>query len=396
MDTYTSQQQQQQSTATQPPSLLLPSNFVESIKNELSSGSASGDCKSIESDSCSSTSYMSSSGGETETSRRQETKLFVGNLPMSTTLPELLEVFKKYGPVNEALSVVKDQNYAFIHFYNKKDAEVAMREVNDSLFKDRYIRVQFSTSQGYATNKSRSQAERQRLLLEAQEKFHSNSSSFRPINSSSFSMYDLNQYAIDSRPDSVRPITGRNSQASSMSTSPSWQQFGSAAPCTNSSLLMPAMPAAFKRPAPIQKPCSSSKSSSIISLDAFQYQSAANQQQLLNYYYAQLQQQQQAQRQAALIQQQLQYQQKLQQQQRLLWEQRYSNMMAAAAAAAPHRSSGLMSRSATSDALTLQSATLSDYAMLSSLAAASSNSSNPSSHQLPRSSTLYTMRNNNI
>lgn len=82
----------------------------------------------------------------------QITKLFVGNLPTSTTLPELLAVFKKYGPVNEKLSVVKDQNYAFIHFYNRKDAQIALQEVNDSLFKDRYIRVQFSTSQGYTFN----------------------------------------------------------------------------------------------------------------------------------------------------------------------------------------------------------------------------------------------------
>ena len=77
------------------------------------------------------------------------TKLFVGNLPTSTTLPELLAVFRKYGPVNDKLSVVKDQNYAFIHFFNRKDAKVALKEVNDSLFKDRYIRVQFSTSQGF-------------------------------------------------------------------------------------------------------------------------------------------------------------------------------------------------------------------------------------------------------
>lgn len=55
--------------------------------------------------------------------------------------------------MNEKLSVVKDHNYAFIHFYNRKDAQVALKEVNDSLFKDRYIRVQFSTSQGYTFNK---------------------------------------------------------------------------------------------------------------------------------------------------------------------------------------------------------------------------------------------------
>jgi RNA recognition motif-containing protein len=84
------------------------------------------------------------------------TKLFVGNLPTSTTLQELLIVFKKFGPVNEKLSVVKDHNYAFIHFYNRKDAQVALKEVNDSLFKDRYIRVQFSTSQGYTYSKFKS------------------------------------------------------------------------------------------------------------------------------------------------------------------------------------------------------------------------------------------------
>ena len=88
-----------------------------------------------------------------EESNKHVTKLFVGNLPTSTTLQELLAVFKRFGPVNEKLSVVKDQNYAFIHFYNRKDAQVALQEVNDSLFKDRYIRVQFSTSQGYTFNK---------------------------------------------------------------------------------------------------------------------------------------------------------------------------------------------------------------------------------------------------
>lgn len=76
-------------------------------------------------------------------------KLFVGNLPASTKLCELLEFFKKYGPINEKLSVVKDQNYAFVHFYNEDDAKRALKEANDSLFKNRYIRVQFSTSQAH-------------------------------------------------------------------------------------------------------------------------------------------------------------------------------------------------------------------------------------------------------
>jgi RNA recognition motif-containing protein len=76
---------------------------------------------------------------EEEHEDKHVTKFFVGNLPTSTTLPELLAVFKRLGPVNEKLSVVKDQNYAFIHFYNRDDAKVALQEINDSLFKDRYM-----------------------------------------------------------------------------------------------------------------------------------------------------------------------------------------------------------------------------------------------------------------
>ena len=76
-------------------------------------------------------------------------KLFVGNLPTNTTLKELIDLFSKFGPVNEELSVVKDDNYAFIHFLNECDAQMAFKELNDSFFKNRYIRVQYSTSQGH-------------------------------------------------------------------------------------------------------------------------------------------------------------------------------------------------------------------------------------------------------
>jgi RNA recognition motif-containing protein len=84
-----------------------------------------------------------------ETKQIDYKKLFVGNLPSSTKLEEIIEFFKKYGPINEKLSVVKDQNYAFVHFYNEEDAKIALKEANDSLFKNRYIRVQFSTSQAH-------------------------------------------------------------------------------------------------------------------------------------------------------------------------------------------------------------------------------------------------------
>jgi RNA recognition motif-containing protein len=82
-------------------------------------------------------------------------KLFVGNLPTNTTLQELIGLFGKYGTVNERLSVVKEDNYAFIHFYNEKDAQLAYKELNDSFFKNRYIRVQYSVSNAHI-KKSRS------------------------------------------------------------------------------------------------------------------------------------------------------------------------------------------------------------------------------------------------
>ncbi len=86
-------------------------------------------------------------GGSSSNSDRK--KLFVGNLPSNTTLEELIELFGKFGKVNEKLSVVKDDNYAFMHYFTEKDAELAHRELNDSFFKNRYIRVQFSVSQGH-------------------------------------------------------------------------------------------------------------------------------------------------------------------------------------------------------------------------------------------------------
>ena len=87
--------------------------------------------------------------GNNNNSNCDRKKLFIGNLPSNTTIEELVELFSRYGRVNEKLSVVKDDNYAFIHFYSEKDAEVAQLMINDSLFKNRYIRVQYSVSNGH-------------------------------------------------------------------------------------------------------------------------------------------------------------------------------------------------------------------------------------------------------
>lgn len=78
-----------------------------------------------------------------------KTKLFVGNLPDSTHLDELVDLFGRFGPINHRLSVVKEGNYAFIHFYAESDALSAMRELNGVLLRNRYIRVEYSNSSGH-------------------------------------------------------------------------------------------------------------------------------------------------------------------------------------------------------------------------------------------------------
>ena len=81
--------------------------------------------------------------------KNSKTKLFVGNLPSDTTLEELINLFSKYGRVNEQLSIVKQDHYAFVHFYYEPEAVNALNNLNNSLFKNRYIRVQYSTSYGH-------------------------------------------------------------------------------------------------------------------------------------------------------------------------------------------------------------------------------------------------------
>lgn len=73
-------------------------------------------------------------------------KLFVGNIPRTATLEDIISVFQRFGQIDEAHCAIKDNNYAFIHFYRREDAEQAQRELNNSLFMNRYIRVMFSNS----------------------------------------------------------------------------------------------------------------------------------------------------------------------------------------------------------------------------------------------------------
>lgn len=83
----------------------------------------------------------------------ERTKLFVGNLPDGTALVELFELFKPYGHINHQLCVVKEGNYAFIHFFSERAAEKALNAVNGVWFRNRYLRVEYSVSNGHLPKK---------------------------------------------------------------------------------------------------------------------------------------------------------------------------------------------------------------------------------------------------
>lgn len=97
----------------------------------------------------SNSSSYSSSNSHTTTKNTDRTKLFVGNLSGDTTLTDLFELFGQFGNLNYQLSALKDDNYAFIHYFNERSAEEAIRCLNGTYFKNRYIHVEYSNSDGH-------------------------------------------------------------------------------------------------------------------------------------------------------------------------------------------------------------------------------------------------------
>src|SRR5262245_3922865 len=73
-------------------------------------------------------------------------KLFVGNLPFSTTEENLNQMFAVYGQV-DSVSVVRDKlsgqprGFAFVEMGNKAEAEAAIQGINGSQIDGRAIAV---------------------------------------------------------------------------------------------------------------------------------------------------------------------------------------------------------------------------------------------------------------
>lgn len=70
----------------------------------------------------------------------QGRKLFIGNLDYSVTRDDLAELFSAYGEVREA-SVIEGKGFGFIEMSSQSEAEAAKKELNETDFKGRRLRV---------------------------------------------------------------------------------------------------------------------------------------------------------------------------------------------------------------------------------------------------------------
>ena len=120
-------------------------NVAAAVKTtQMAESMSSASCISSSDSSGSQNNNNNNSGGGVD-----RTKLFVGNLASDTTLADLFELFAPFGDINQELCCVKDENYAFIHFFNERSAENALKAVNGALFRNRYVRVEYSNSHGH-------------------------------------------------------------------------------------------------------------------------------------------------------------------------------------------------------------------------------------------------------
>src|SRR5687768_16161301 len=73
-------------------------------------------------------------------------KLYVGNLPFSTTNQDLSDIFGELGPV-ESSNVIEDREtgrsrgFGFVEMANKEDGERAIAELNGKEFNGRELKV---------------------------------------------------------------------------------------------------------------------------------------------------------------------------------------------------------------------------------------------------------------
>lgn len=82
---------------------------------------------------------------KTDAPKDNSTNCFVKNLPLDTTSKELYDLFASYGNINSIKLKQKENNqclgYGYVDFERVEDAQSAIENLNDSLFKEKRIIV---------------------------------------------------------------------------------------------------------------------------------------------------------------------------------------------------------------------------------------------------------------
>jgi RNA recognition motif-containing protein len=76
----------------------------------------------------------------------QKNKLYVGNLPFAIDNKQLEELFAKFGEVTEAIVIInkfngRSKGFGFVTFKEEKDAETAIKEMNQAEVMERKLVV---------------------------------------------------------------------------------------------------------------------------------------------------------------------------------------------------------------------------------------------------------------
>ncbi|TMW53067.1 hypothetical protein DOY81_001795 [Sarcophaga bullata] len=90
--------------------------------------------------------HFKGSRSEQERSLRESTTLYVGNLSFYTTEEQIHELFSRCGEVRRIIMGLDKYKktpcgFCFVEYYQRNEAEMAMRYVNGTRLDDRLIRV---------------------------------------------------------------------------------------------------------------------------------------------------------------------------------------------------------------------------------------------------------------
>lgn len=105
-----------------------------------------------------------------------ESRLYVGNLSDDVSVESLRKRFAEFGPVSDVQLAIdrasgRLRGHAFVTMANEADAQIAMRELNGSLFDDRRLRVNIAGEERDGSqSKGSKAAERARITSQFRER----------------------------------------------------------------------------------------------------------------------------------------------------------------------------------------------------------------------------------